>query len=325
MVRAQLPKESTPSLNTFRQVSDTYTGARRLAGADITEYQEWDNGHLLMEGLYCGKQLVQLFALHVRHRERICFRAVCDFTALWYMCTGGSGYVLEGLGNNRLEAGKCALSYLPAHLEHFATYEPGTHVFMCISLLPSHLDAHHPRLHQLYHLEQWVRRGGKRAWQQPVLEGSEPIQAAFESLLTSGKPEALPASAETAIAEYKKLVYQRMQRESIEERHIQKAMELKMRMDTCNNLSKPLATIYQELGIGEYEAGKAFKYLTGQTPAAYLQEQKLLLVRELLWYGGKRVKEVEQVVGLSANNIMKLFPARFGMGTKEFVQRRQKW
>lgn len=78
-------------------------------------------------------------------------------------------------------------------------------------------------------------------------------------------------------------------------------------------------------GIGEYEGEHAFKYLTGQTPFAYLREQKLLLIRELLWHGGKQVKELQDLVGLGTNAIVKLFKARFGMTIREFLETRRKW
>lgn len=325
MLLAKLPKDATPSLKSFRHVPTTYKGAWRLAGADTTDYREWDCGTLLMEGLHCGRQLVQLFVLDIRHRQRVIFSANSNYTALWHMLCGKGGWILEGLGESHLSAGECTLRYMPAQPDHFAVFEPGIHAFMCVSLLPLHLDAHCPSLPQLFYFEQCVQQGEKRALQQPVLPASPDIRTAFETLLSSGQPQQIPDKSMAAAVVYKKLVWQQMQRESIGDKHIQQALRVKIYLDTCNTLLLPVGGVYRHLEVGEYEGDHAFKYLTGQTTFGYQKEQKLLMAREALLYGGKQVKQLEDIIGLQANAIRKAFKTRFGMTIKEFLQSREKW
>lgn len=313
--------KSTTSIPTkLRQPPPDYASGWRLPFADASSYMEWSDGCLHMDVIYADKQVIQLFALTLRAKQRVHFTVTCSFMALWYVLAGSSRYLLEGLGNCGIKAGRCVLSFMPDEREYYADYGPGEHVFMCISLLPQHLEGSHRQLPQLRYFREHLAYAGAKAIQQPVADASDLMQQHFLLLLDGSNTMPVSQVSTVLMAEYQRLLLQRMQMDGLRAKHIKLAIEIKAYLDTSRVLNFTNGDVARRFAVNEYYAERSFKMLTGQTLGAYIKEQRLLYVAELRMHNDKRTKEFADMVGLSEGVINSSVRDRFGKSIKELLR-----
>ncbi|BAV04722.1 hypothetical protein FLA_0721 [Filimonas lacunae] len=304
----------------------TRTAAWNPALVSHSEYLEWDAGSLYVQGAEYNNQAVLFYELKTITVQQVYFKTPVEpLVALWFVVSGKSAFTLEGLGAGEIEADQCVLSYLPPKMEHFARYEQGDHAFMCISLQPFHIEQLCAQLPQMHYFLEHVRNGISQTWQQPFVAVDADMRELLYEIVKAGSASIVSDNTQVLLHNYSAAICKSMQHLSLDSKHMALAMEIKLFIDKAQRPDLSIDDIARRFNTSDYSVKHSFKLLTGQTIGAYIKEQKLLFLRELVMDKDKCFKACAAEAGFHVDRASKEFKDRFGMTQKEMRMRSERW
>lgn len=312
-------------IDDLRRPPANYMPLYNIGPVESSQYIGCKYGSLYVRSITAGNQLLQFFELNVSQPLTVRYTVNKPFAGLWYIQQGNSRFVLEGVGSGTVKSDVCILSLLSCGVANFARYDEGLHAFMCVSLLPLHMTTYSSQLPQFRYFEQQARNDRAKALQLSTLTATDDMREQFKLFKQKAGAENVLDITSKLIDKYGQRIIAKMEKEGIDEKHIVLAISVKEYLDTAYSTNISFEDVIRKFHSTEHIIQKSFQLITGQTVAAYIKEQKLLFMRELVMTTKKTLKECSDEVGYNEDTLSTEFKARFGMTPKEMRKKMEVW